>query len=145
MSSYGGSAFSFNNAAGIPAWEIRTNSSTRSSILEIGITGTTAASIAVGLGRPAARGTILPGYTFPLLPEERTDGAYPSNTVICLAWQVNPTVPVQYVRKVFSLAAVGAGIIWTFARGLVIPVDGSMVLWNIAAGPDLNSWVLVKE
>jgi hypothetical protein len=145
MSTYGASAFSFNVASGTPAWEIRTNSTTRCSILEMGITALSATSIALGLGRPAARGTILPGYSFPLIPEERTDGASPSQTLICLAWQIAPTVPAQFYRRIFNNAGIGNGIIWTFARGLIIPVDGSMVLWNNAGGPQLNTWILAKE
>jgi hypothetical protein len=145
MSIYAASAFSFNYAATTPAWEIRTNATTRSSILEIGVTGVTAVSISLGLGNPAARGTILPGYSFPLLPEERTDGTSPSTTTICLAWQIPPTAPAQYFRRIFNQAGIGGGVIWTFARGLIIPINGSLVLWNIAAGPQLNSWIFAKE
>lgn len=144
MSIYGASAFSFGTAVNTPQWEIRTTSTTRCSILEIGVTPLTGASISLGLGRPAVRGTILPGYSFPLIPEERTDGASPSSTTICLAWQIAPTAPVQFHRRIIG-NTIMSGIIWTFARGLIIPVDGSIVLWNIVAGPQLNTWILAKE
>jgi hypothetical protein len=145
MSIYGASTFSFGVASGTPAWELRTNASTRCSVLEVGITAIAATSISLGLGRPAARGTILPGYSFPLIPEERTDGASPSLTTICLAWQIAPTAPVQFFRRIFNVAGIGNGIIWTFARGLVVPINDSLVLWNNAAGPQLNTWIVAKE
>jgi len=145
MSTYSGSVFSFNNAATTPAWEIKTNSTTRCSILEIGLTAITAASISLGLGRPQVVGTVLPGYPFQLVPEERTDGASPSQTTIAVAWQITPTVPLNFFRRIFNNAGIGNGVIWTFTKGLIIPVSGSLVLWNIAAGPQLNSWILAKE
>jgi hypothetical protein len=52
---------------------------------------------------------------------------------------------VQFNRRIFNNAGIGNGIIWTFPRGYIIPVDGSIVLWNNAAGPQLNTWILAKE
>jgi hypothetical protein len=145
MSIYSASTLSFNVGSGTPQWEVRTNATTRNSILEIGITALAATSIALGLGIPQARGTVLPGYNWPFVPEERTDPTQVSSTVICVAWQIAPTVPLQFFRRIFNVAGVGNGIIWTFARGLVIPINGSMVLWNNAAGPQLQTWIVSKE
>lgn len=145
MSSYGGSVLSINQATTSPNWELKTTANTRSSILEIGITQTVATGISMALGRPQVVGVGLPGYAMGLYPEERTDGTFPSTTQIIIAWQVPPTVPLQFYRRILCAASIGAGVIWTFARGLIVPVNNSIVLWNLSIGPILNTWFLVKE
>ena len=143
MSIYAGSVMSFNVANATPQWEIRTNNLVRSSILEIGITTIAATALTLGLGIPAARGTILPGFSYPFIAEDANEGT--SSTTICIAWQVAPTAPTNFFRRISNIAGIGSGIIWTFARGLVIPVNGSMVLWNTAANSVLQSWIFSKE
>jgi hypothetical protein len=51
-----------------------------------------------------------------------------------VAFGTAPTVPAQFFRK-FSLAAlVGAAVVYTFPRGIVLPAGGqALVAWNITA------------
>jgi len=144
MSMFSQAQQTLNTGAGTAQWEIRTNSLTRSAIMEVGFTTVTASSVSVGLGRPATMGNT-PYISFNFLPEYGTEGVSISQTILVLFQQVNPTVPVNYFRRVFGLSGIGNGIIWAFKRGLVIPVSGSLVLWNIAASAQLSTWVVTKE
>ena len=51
-----------------------------------------------------------------------------------VAFGTAPTVPTQFFRR-FSLAAlVGAAVVYTFPRGIVLPAGGqAIVAWNITA------------
>ena len=144
MSFFSQAQQTINIGAASAQWEIRTNSLTRSAIMEVGLTTVTAASVSVGLGRPAIMGNT-PYISFNFLPEYGTEGLSTSQTILVLSQQINPTAPVNFFRRVFGLSGIGNGIIWTFKRGLVIPISGSMVLWNIAASAQLSTWVQVKE
>ena len=144
MSMFSQAQQTINTAAGTPAWEIRTNNMTRSAIMEIGLTTVTAASIGVGLGRPATQGNT--SYIeFSFLPEYGTEGLSISQTKLVLLSQVLPTAPVNYFRRAFGLSGIGNGVIWTFARALIIPLSSSLVLWNITASAPLSTWVVTKE
>ena len=124
------------------AWEIRTASTDRPKIMEIGFTLVTAAATVIGLGRPAAIG-ITPTTPVTVLAEDTGD---PAGTVTaCLASSTLPTVPPQFLRRAAFAGTIGSGIVWTFPRGLVIPVSSSIVLWNILGGATLDAWVVVDE
>lgn len=126
-----------------PCLEIRTTSTDRPRVLEIGITLAEAIASVFGLGRPQAIG-ITPTSPVSLLAEDAGDPAATVNTA--LAWATPPTVPLQFFRRASLEAKVGAGIIWTFAPpGLIIPISGGLVLWNITAVALADIWVVVDE
>jgi len=123
--------------------EIRTTSTDRPRLLEMGITISAATASVFGLGRPQAIGV---GPTSPVtvLAEDPADPA--ATVVTCLAWGTTaPTVPLQFFRRVSLPGTIGAGIIWTFPRGLIIPVSSSIVLWNITAVAVADVWVVIDE
>jgi hypothetical protein len=63
-----------------------------------------------------------------------------------VAWSVAPTVPAQFFRRVSLPATAGAGVIWTFPRGLILAAAGTMLLWNLATNSaSTNAWVVVDE
>jgi hypothetical protein len=122
--------------------EIFTSATDRAAILEIGISIVAATASTFGLGRPAAMG-ITPTAPVTLLPE---DSGSPAGTVqTALAWGTQPTVPTAFLRRVSLPATIGAGIIWTFPRGLIIPVSFSIVIWNITAVSLADIWIVVDE
>jgi hypothetical protein len=123
-------------------WGIRTAATDRARIMEIGIFMAAATASVVGIGRPAAIGTS-PTSPQTVLPEDPGD---PAGTVTtCLAWGGVPTVPANFLRRVNLPAVIGAGVILTFPRGLILPISGEIVLWNITATGVMDVHVVVDE
>jgi len=123
-------------------WEIRTSSALRPRIYEIGITLNTGTACTVGVGRPAAIG-ITPGGTASFQAEEPQDPA--STLTGALSWATSPTAPTQYFRRVSLPATVGAGIVWTFPRGLVVPISSAIVIFNITTMVAADVWAVADE
>jgi hypothetical protein len=122
--------------------EIRTTATDRPRLMELGITISAATASVFGLGRPAAIGTT-PTTPVTVLAEDTGD---PAGTITtALAWATAPTVPANFFRRVSLPATVGAGIIWTFPRGLVIAVSSSVVVWNITTNSLADIWIVVDE
>lgn len=129
-------------AAGGANWEIRTTAAKRARVLEIGLSQVTAVAGTYGLGRPAAIG-ITPTSPQTILAE---DPGEPAGTVtVCVAWATPPTVPANFFRRITCPATIGAGVIWTFPRGLIIPISFSIVIWVIATAPVCDAWVVLDE
>lgn len=122
-------------------WELRTTSTDRVVVLEIGFNTNTATAQTIGLGRPAAQGVTPVNVTF--LAEDFASPA--ATTVASLSWATSPTVPANFFRRVSLPASAGAGIIWTFPRGLIVPVSASLVLWNITTSVAADVWCVIDE
>ena len=125
-----------------PCLEIYTAATDRAKILEIGISIVAATASVFGLGRPAAMG-ITPTTPVTLLAEDTGDPVATVKTA--LAWATKPTVPTAFLRRVSLPATIGAGMIWTFPFGLIIPISFSIVVWNITAVSLADIWVVVDE
>ena len=122
--------------------EIRTASTDRPRVMEIGIFLAAATASVFGLGRPQAIG-ITPTAPVTILQE---DPGEPAGTVqTALAWATGPTVPLQFFRRIGLPATIGTGVIWTFPRGLIIPISSSIVVWNITATGVADIYVVVDE
>lgn len=78
-----------------------------------------------------------------LLAEDPADGA--SLTTIAAAWGTGPTIPTNFFRRISLPATIGTGVIWTFPKGLVIPLNGSIVVWNLSATGVADAYVVVDE
>lgn len=111
-------------------WELRTAAGTRPKILEIGMVQATATAQSVGLGRPQAQGITPVNVLF----QADDPGDAASTVNASLSWGTSPTVPLIFHRRWNSAATIGVGIVWTFPRGLVVPVSSSLVVWNVTAG-----------
>jgi hypothetical protein len=112
-------------------------------IMEIGFTTTTATSVCIGLGRPAAIG-ITPGTTSTFQAEQATSDPT-AKTTVALTWGTSPTNPTNYLRRFFTPATIGSGCIWTFPRGIQIPPSGTLVLQNITAGAVSDVYIVIDE
>jgi len=113
------------------AWEVRSTSTNKPKVMEIGIFNGAATASVYGIGRPAAIG-VTP--TTPLTVLDEQDGGGPTGLTTCaVAWTTGPTVPANFFRRASIAATIGAGVIFTFPRGLGLPVTGSIVVWNITA------------
>lgn|ERR1700690_2862303 len=111
-------------------WELRTGSTNRPKVLEISIIQATATAQSLGLGRPQAIGITPVNVLFQA--DDPGDPASVQN--YSLSWGTSPTVPLIFHRRWNSAATIGVGIVWTFPRGLVVPVSSSLVIWNITTG-----------
>lgn len=115
---------------------IVTPATVRPRLLEVSLIQATATAQSLGLGRPATAGTA----TGPVLFQADDPGDPASVTNGHLTWSAQPTTPTIFHRRWNGAAAVGVGIVWTFPRGLVIPISSSLVVWNITAAiaTDIN-------
>ena len=129
-------------AADAATWEVRTAASDAPRVVEISFSQVTAVAATIGLGRPAAIGDT-PTSPVTFLAEDSADPA--ATVTACVAWGTPPTVPTAFFRRITCVAAIGAGVIWTFPRGLKIPISNSIVLWVIATAPVLDAWAVIDE
>lgn len=130
------------NSSGSAAWQIIAPAGNKPRIMELGLTLAAATASTYGLGRPASAGT--PSATTAFLDESDGNGAT-GTTTGAVAWSGAPTAPTQFFRRVALPATIGEGVIWTFPRGLGLPVNGTVVLWNLAANGVVDAYAVVDE
>jgi hypothetical protein len=121
-----------------------TAATTRANLLEVGTTLTTAGTTNwIGLGHMTA-GTTIGGTA----NGQAEDMASPqtSPTVVGTTWTTQPTTPAQFFRRATFPATIGAGIIWTFPRGILVPVSNNVGLWNAnTASGTMDQWYCWDE
>lgn len=129
MARYGNSITKTTSTAAAPIATLSTGSSRDVRIFEIGISVSTAASGEVGLMRPA---------NSPATPSGGQVGSAHDNVsgagvaVTANAWATAPTAGTAMKRIVLP-ATIGAGVIWTFPDGIVLPVSSFFVVWQFSA------------
>jgi hypothetical protein len=133
-----------NTTTGAANLEIIAASGVGYRLLEVGITINAATASAFGLGVPAAKGV---GATSPVtVLAEDQNNTTAGNTTTALAWGTTaPTVPTNFFRRVSLPATIGAGIIWTFPRGIMVPKNTSLVLWNLSTTSAADVWIVLDE
>jgi hypothetical protein len=114
-------------------------------LLEWGITLNAATATTLGMGTPAAIGTT-PTSAVKALQED-TGNSTTAFTTAASAWATAPTTPTAYSRRVSLPASIGAGIIWTFPRGVTILSAKTWAAWNIggAAMSASDVWFVLDE
>jgi hypothetical protein len=131
---------------GVATWELRSTSTDRLRIREIGVFMGAATASTFGLGRPTAIG-VTPTTPVTVLAEDSGDPA--GTGTIALAWATAPTAPTgpNYIRRVSLPATVGAGIIWSWwnGPGLIVPVSSSIVLFNLATNGVADVYAVIDE
>lgn len=143
MALYSMSQRTSSGTAATAAWEVRSASGDKPKIMEIGISQNAGTAGVYGLGRPAAIG-ITP--TSPQTFIDEQDGNGPTGqTTSAVAWGTGPTVPANFFRRLSCPATIGAGVIWTFPRGIGIAVSSSIVIWVIATAPVCDVWAVADE
>lgn len=123
--------------------EIRSTATDALRIVEFGLFLAAATASSFGLGRPAAIG-VTPTSPVTVLTEDRD----PAGTAqVALAWGTAPTAPTgsAYLRRIALPATIGAGIIWQWQGGLIIPVSSSLVLYNLTATGVCDGYVVIDE
>ena len=126
------------------AWEIRTGATPgRVKVLEIGFFLVAATASQIGLGRPQAIG-ITPTAPVNFLVEDPNDVIASGVVQSSLAWGTGPTIPTAFLRRISLPSTIGTGVIWTFPRGITIPVSSSLILWNIGTNSLLDAYGVVE-
>lgn len=112
------------------SWAALSPASNEAAVMELGYFNGAATACVVGLGRSANTPTLTGGVAFLAEDEGRPAGV----TQSAVAFGTAPTVPTQFFRR-FSLAAlIGAAVVYTFPRGILLPAAGqALVAWNITA------------
>ena len=143
MAIYSISQRTSSGTAATAAWEIiSTSAQVRPAILELGLTQNAATAGVFGLGRPQAKG-VTPTTPQTSLAEDYNEVV--GNTTVAVAWGTGPTVPLNFFRRISCPATIGAGVIWTFPRGLIIQSNFSIVLWVIATAPVVDVYAVTNE
>ena len=129
---------------GTAAWEIRTGATPgRAKLMELGVFLNAATASLFGLGRPAAIG-ITPTSPVDFAQEDPANALASGVLQSALAWGTGPTVPTVFLRRIGLPATIGAGVIWTFPKGIVIPVSDSLVLWNLGSNGAVNAYAVIE-
>lgn len=112
------------------SWAALSPATNEAAVMEWGYFNGAATACVVGLGRTANIPTLTGGVAFLAEDEGRPTGL----TQSAVAFGTAPTVPAQFFRR-FSLAAlIGAAVVYTFPRGIVLPAGGQAICaWNITA------------
>lgn len=115
-------------ASGANLWDIAGTAAQNGRLMELHVFLNTAVATKIGLFRATALGTRTTPTTFE--NEDPSDEA--SVITSALAWSVALTKNANAMRRATFPATIGAGIIWTWARGLMIPKNQGLVLANTA-------------
>lgn len=112
------------------SWAALSPATNEAAVMEMGYFNGAATACVVGIGRTANVPTLTGGVAFLAEDEGRPAGV----TQAAVAFGTAPTVPANFFRR-FSLAAlVGAAVVYTFPRGIMLPAAGQAIcFWNITA------------
>lgn len=112
------------------SWAALSPATNEAAVMELGYFNGAATANVVGIGRSANTPTLTGGVAF--LPED--EGRPAGVTQSAVAFGTAPTVPTQFFRRFSTAALVGAAVVFTFPRGIVLPGGGAaIVTWNITA------------
>lgn len=124
------------------AWDVKAAATNRPAVMEVSIQLGAATASTYGLGRAGNT----PTQTSPVLVQAEDPGDPAGVSGCAVAWSVAPTVPTAFFRRISLPATIGAGVIWTFPRGLVLATSASLVIWNLATNSaNTNIHVVVDE
>jgi len=131
------------NTANSPMWQLRTATTTRARVFEIGISTAVAPTTAPSwrLCRATAIGT----SSATQAAEEEDPGGPAAVTLLDTAWSAAPTLSTTPMRLYAPPVTAGSGIVWTWPdhRPLIIPnaaASGLVIVNNAATGTTLGSF-----
>jgi hypothetical protein len=117
-----------------PSWDVKAAASNDPALMELGAINGAATACTYQYGRSSNTPVQTSPVTVLAEDVDRPTGL----TTCAVAWSTAPTVPANFFRRAFLPATIGAGIIFTFPRGLILPAGGaSLVQWNGAASSAL--------
>jgi hypothetical protein len=123
---------------------MRTTASKDIRIWEIAVyeSSGTAAATDIGIGRPAAI-SLTPTT---IVPQAEDTSAAAASCTGQVAASTKPTSPTLFLRRFGIPATIGAGVIWTFPLGLIVPTGpAELVVWNIGAATSTFSGYFIYD
>ncbi|MBM4442562.1 MAG: hypothetical protein FJ027_19260 [Candidatus Rokubacteria bacterium] len=115
---------------GAASWATLSPATNEAGLMEYGFFNGAATANVVGLGRSAN----VPTLTSPTLFQAEDEGRPAGLTTAGVAFGTAPTIPAQFFRRFQTAALVGAAVVFTFPRGIVLAGAGAaLVTWNLAA------------
>jgi hypothetical protein len=120
---------------------LSTTSGKDARVWEIGVFLETAIAQQIQLFRQNAAGTTPTSVT----PQAEDSSAAAAACTIQTAWSTPPTSAAVPLRRIGLPATVGAGIIWTFPGGLVVPTSSSLNLFQVVATATQYGFYFVYE
>lgn len=130
MARYGNAITKTTTAAAGPIVSLSAGTSRDVRVLQITVAASTAVSGDVGVMRPGNTPTVPTGGTVGT-PLDNISGA--GVAVTGNAWTTAPTAGTTAFDRIVLPATIGAGVIWTYPEGLVLPTSGYLVLWQYSA------------
>lgn len=127
MARYELSATKTTGAAAGMIVQFRTGAARDARIWDITVTASTAVSGSIGLIRPSAVGATFTS-TGPGIAEDNIAGA--GVAVLDTAATTAPTIGSVYMKQIVLPATIGAGVVWSFPNGLVVPTSSSIAIWQ---------------
>jgi hypothetical protein len=127
---------------GAPSWDCKASATNEPAIMELGAINGAATACTYVYGRSGNTST----QTSAVLLQAEDEGRPAALTGCAVAWSTAPTIPTQAFRRAYLPATVGAGVIFTFPRGIVLASSGaSLVQWNGAASSALVAVHVVAD
>lgn len=120
---------------------LSTTSTKDARVWEIGVFLETAIAQTIQLFRQNAAGTTPTSVT----PVAEDASAGSASCTIQTAWTTPPTAAAVPLRRIGLPATVGAGIIWTFPNGLVVPTSSSVNLFQVTGTATQYGFYFVYE
>lgn len=115
---------------GAASWAALSPATNEASVMELRWVNGAATASVIGIGRSGNTPTLTGGVAFLAEDEGRPAGV----TQAAVAFSTAPTVPANFFRRASIAGVIGAGIVYTFPRGLVLAGAGpALVVWNITA------------
>lgn len=141
MAIYSLSLISTVGGSGAPSWDCKAAANSNPRVMELGVSNGAATAMTYGYGRSGNTPTQTSAV---LLQAEGLEAA--ALTGCAVAWSVAPTIPAQFFRRYYGPATVGAGIFFTFPRGISLAAAGaSLVQWNLAASSAVHAVHVVAD
>lgn len=112
------------------SWAALSPATNEAAMMELGYFNGAATANVVGIGRTANTPTLTGGVAFLAEDEGRPTG----QTQAAVAFGTAPTVPANFYRRFSQAALIGAAVVFTFPRGVVLAGGGAAItVWNITA------------
>ncbi len=129
-------------SSSIAAFTLLTTAAARAAVLEWGVFMAAATTSIYALGRPATVGTTA---TSPVVVLAEDSGSPAGNSSGVLTWGTSPTNATNELRRWAGPATIGTGVIWTFPRGLIVPISSNLCLQNRNITGVVDTYFVVDE
>ena len=131
MARYNLAATKTSSAAAGMIVQLRAGSARALRLYEVGVFTSTVVSGTIALVRPTAVGATFTSVGPPAANNGAEDPQVGAGVaVIDTAATTPPTIGSIYMRQAVLPATIGAGVIWQFPGGIVIPTSSSLAIWQ---------------